>query len=73
MKLSDCGACFMAGLPGIILDTATKNLISHYGVNHFILFTRNIENESQVRGLCQDIMAYCLDHGLEESLIARSL
>lgn len=60
----------MAGLPGPTLDTGTKNLIRDFGVNHFILFTRNIEDDSQVRRLCQDLVRYCQSEGLLEPLIA---
>ena len=70
MTLKDCGACFMAGLPGTTLDAGTKELIATYGVNHFILFTRNITNEQQVRRLCRDLIAYCLEQGGEEPLLA---
>ena len=60
----------MAGLPGLGLDIGTKTLIRQYGVNHFILFTRNVEDASQVRGLCCDLVEYCKRQGLEEPLIA---
>ncbi len=60
----------MAGLPGTILDGGTKHLIQDFGVNHFILFTRNIEDEVQVRSLCRDLVNYCQIQGLAEPLIA---
>ena len=60
----------MAGLPGDTLDDGTKRLIANFGVNHFILFTRNIVDEVQVRGLCKDLVSFCLAEGLEEPLVA---
>lgn len=70
MNLKDCGACFMAGLPSTTLDASTQELISQYGVNHFILFSRNIVDEQQVRRLCRDLISSCLEQGGEEPLIA---
>lgn len=60
----------MAGLPGLILDQGTRTLIRQYGVNHFILFTRNIEDEDQVCRLCYSLIEYCKKQGLQEPLIA---
>lgn len=70
MDRIDCGACFMAGLPGTTLDEGTQSLIGEFGVNHFILFSRNIEGEAQVRRLCRDIVACCREHHRQEPLIA---
>lgn len=65
-----CGACFMAGLPGTGLDDGTRRLIAEYGVNHFILFTRNIESAAQVQQLCRDIRRCCQEHQLAPPLLA---
>ncbi len=64
------GQVFMVGLPGPTLDESTRNLISRYHVNNFIIFKRNVEAPAQLRALCQDIRHFCLDAGLAAPLIS---
>ncbi len=68
--LRDLGTLFMVGLPGLELDGSTRHLIDGYGVNHFILFRRNVESEDQLARLSGDLIQYCRDQGLAEPLIA---
>ncbi len=68
--LADLGTLFMAGLPGLDLDASTRHLIDRYGVNHFILFRRNVESEEQLVRLSHDLVHYCRQQGLAEPLIA---
>ncbi len=70
MDRFDCGGCFMAGLPGPTLDGGTMRLMAEFGVNHFILFKRNIVDAAQVRNLCLAIVGYCQEQHLLEPLIA---
>lgn len=70
MRQYDFGGCFMAGIAGETLDDGTLNLIHEFGVNHFILFSRNCGDVGQLRRLCRDLISACLDHGLQEPLIA---
>ncbi len=68
--LTDLGALFMAGLPGLELDDSTCHLIRDYGVNHFIFFKRNVESEGQLARLSRDLGDYCRAQGLADPLIA---
>lgn len=68
--LADLGALFMAGLPGLDLDESTRHLIDEYGVNHFILFKRNVASEAQLARLNRDLVNYCREKGLAEPLIS---
>ncbi|PLX48399.1 MAG: beta-N-acetylhexosaminidase [Desulfobulbaceae bacterium] len=70
IDLRQVGALFMVGLPGLTLDASSRDLIDHYGVNHFILFRRNVDSEQQVRRLCADLVRHCRKQGLAEPLIA---
>jgi len=69
-NVSALGQLFMAGLPGLILDDSTKNLIQKYRINNFIYFKRNIESPEQVRQLSKDLHLACRDTGLPPPLIA---
>ncbi len=70
LALSDLGPLFMAGLPGLDLDDSTRHLIDTYGVNHFILFRRNVDSEEQLGRLSGDLVRYCHERGLAEPLIS---
>ncbi len=64
------GALFMAGVPGLELDSSTRQLITDYGVHHFILFRRNVESEKQLARLSRDLVACCRQQGLGPCLIS---
>lgn len=64
------GGLFMVGLPGTELDDSTRNLITMYGINNFILFKRNAENPEQIRTLCLALVAACRAAGLPAPLIS---
>jgi len=57
------GRLFMAGLPGTGLDPSSRSLIEELGIANFILFTRNVASPEQLRTLCHDLHACCLDQG----------
>lgn len=67
---SAIGSLFMAGLPGLELDSSTRHLIDEYGVNHFIFFRRNVESKEQLARLSNDLVTYCRERGMAEPLIA---
>jgi len=49
------GTLLMIGLPGRELDDSTRELITRYGVNNFILFRRNVADPAQLQRLCADL------------------
>lgn len=70
MRDSRLGRIFMAGMPGPDLDDGTRQLISDYGVNNFILFKRNVIDPVQLAKLCHDLKTACKDEGLHQPLIS---
>ena len=64
------GSLIMTGLPGFSLDDSSRQLIAEHGVNHFILFRRNVDSPEQVAALCGQIVDCCRENGLVEPLIA---
>jgi beta-N-acetylhexosaminidase len=61
---SRIGQLFMAGLPGTGLDENTISLIRECNLGGVIFFSRNIEDPSQLAGLCRDLQREALDaHG----------
>ncbi|MEW6219998.1 MAG: beta-N-acetylhexosaminidase [Thermodesulfobacteriota bacterium] len=70
MPHSPASALFMAGLPGHDLDPGTARLIAEAGVNHFILFRRNVREPEQVWELTAALRRACAAAGLPPPLIA---
>ncbi len=68
--LSSLGRLFMVGLPGTTLDASTLVLISDYGINNFIIFSRNVSSKQQLSQLCSDLRQACLWNGLPAPLIS---
>jgi len=64
------GHLLMIGLPGLELDDSTLALIREEGVHNFILFRRNVQDRSQLTGLCAVLRKTCLEYGLPRPLIA---
>jgi beta-N-acetylhexosaminidase len=64
------GQLFMVGLPGLAMDDSTRDLITRYGINHFILFKRNVADPGQLAGLCAGLVAACREAGLGAPLIS---
>lgn len=64
------GRLFMVGLPSTRLDDSTSGLIREYGINNFILFSRNVSEKEQLRKLCDDLRQACLARGLGAPLIS---
>jgi beta-N-acetylhexosaminidase len=58
------GKYFMVGIPGLVLDSSTEDLVRTQGIHNFIIFSRNVESPDQLRKLCQDLNAACQDYGL---------
>lgn len=49
------GQMVMAGFPGETLDDEFRELIRSYNVTNIILFSHNIKDREQLRGLCREI------------------
>lgn len=64
------GAMLMVGLPGVSLDPSTCRLIEDFQVNNFILFRRNYVDPVQLKALCRELRAVCLERGLSPPLIS---
>lgn len=64
------GQLFMVGLPGLEVDGSTRDLITRYGINHFILFKRNVASPEQLAKLCAGLVAACREAGLAAPLIS---
>ncbi len=64
------GSLFMVGLPGTVIDPSTLQLISGLGINHFIIFRRNVESPAQLQQLCARLKAVCREHALPSPLIS---
>ncbi len=70
-KLRLCGGLVMAGINGTTLDSGALELISTYGINNFIIFSRNAEaGPAQLERLCSDLKTACRQAGLPPALIA---
>jgi beta-N-acetylhexosaminidase len=67
---NELGQLFMAGLPGPELDDSTRALVAEEGVNHFILFRRNVKDPAQLAALCRDLRDLCTASELAAPLIA---
>lgn len=68
--VKELGRLFMIGLPGPELDDSTRALVAEEGVNHFILFRRNVKEPSQLAALCRSLRDLCAKAGLAAPLIA---
>ncbi|MBU0479556.1 MAG: beta-N-acetylhexosaminidase [Proteobacteria bacterium] len=68
--LQDIGALLMVGLPGPEMDDSTRSLIRESGVRNFIIFKRNVENPAQLKKLCAEIIADCINSGYGRPLIS---
>jgi len=64
------GQLFMVGLPGPELDDSTRDLIARCGINHFILFKRNVVAPAQLAALCSALADACREAGLMAPLIS---
>lgn len=64
------GQLFMVGLPGLEVDDSTRDLIGRCGINHFILFRRNVETPAQLAALCAGLADGCRDAGLGAPLVS---
>ncbi|MCB2183526.1 MAG: beta-N-acetylhexosaminidase [Desulfobulbaceae bacterium] len=64
------GQLFMVGFAGKEIDQSTLNLIKELGINHFIIFKRNVESPSQLKKLCFDLKEACRSYGLPPPLIS---
>lgn len=60
----------MVGLPGPELDDSTLSLIQNEKIHNFILFRRNVTGQGQLKSLCSDLTAACLDNNLPRPLIS---
>lgn len=58
------GKYFMVGVPGLVLDSSTEDLVRNHGIHNFIIFSRNVESPDQLRKLCQDLNSVCRDYDL---------
>jgi beta-N-acetylhexosaminidase len=58
------GKYFMVGIPGLVLDSSTEDLVRTQGIHNFIIFSRNVEGPDQLRRLCQDLESVCQDYEL---------
>lgn len=54
----------MVGIPGLVLDSSTEDLVRTQGIHNFIIFSRNVESPDQLRKLCQDLNSVCQDYDL---------
>ena len=68
--IEQLGRLFMVGLPGQELDPSTRDLVMRHGINHFIIFKRNVATPVQLARLCGDLAALCRETGLRAPLIA---
>lgn len=64
------GQLFMVGLPGLALDDSTRELITRHGINHFILFKRNVATPAQLAALCSGLATACREAGLGAPLLS---
>ncbi|HSR35537.1 MAG TPA: glycoside hydrolase family 3 N-terminal domain-containing protein, partial [Desulfurivibrionaceae bacterium] len=64
------GQLFMVGLVGHEVDDSTRDLIARCGINHFILFKRNVATPDQLARLCAGLSAACREVGLGAPLIS---
>ena len=64
------GQLFMVGLPGLDVDQSTEQLINDLGVNHFIIFKRNVESPAQLKDLCHKLKDACKKARLPAPLIS---
>ncbi|MEW6594398.1 MAG: beta-N-acetylhexosaminidase [Thermodesulfobacteriota bacterium] len=64
------GQLFMVGLAGCEVDDSTRELIGRCGINHFILFKRNVQTPEQLGGLCRGLARACDAAGLGAPLIS---
>ncbi len=56
------GQMFIMGFDSLEVNDHIKYLIEQYNLGNFILFTRNIENDNQVKTLCKDLNDLVLKH-----------
>lgn len=61
---------FMTGLPGPTVDDSSRDLVAQLGINHFIIFKRNVVDPDQLKKLCQDLGQLCREHQLDPPLIS---
>ena len=68
--MAKLGQLFMIGLPGLILDDSTMDLIKDFGINNFIYFKRNVAGPGQLEHLSKALNKACQDNGLPPPLIS---
>ena len=61
---NNLGKYFMVGIPGLVLDSSTEDLVRKQGIHNFIIFSRNVESPDQLRKLCRDLNSVCRDYDL---------
>lgn len=64
------GQLFMVGLAGHEVDDSTRDLVTRCGINHFILFKRNVTTPEQLAALCSGLAAACREAELGAPLIS---
>jgi beta-N-acetylhexosaminidase len=64
------GQRFMIGFGGTVLDNELKYLIDTIKIGGVVLFSRNIQNPSQLKTLCDSIQNYARSCGLPPLIIA---
>jgi beta-N-acetylhexosaminidase len=67
---SKIGQLFMAGLPGLDLDTETETFIRDYNLGGVILFSRNIQDPGQLTRLCRQLQAKAMEYDNQPLLLA---
>jgi beta-N-acetylhexosaminidase len=69
-EYTDIGQLFMVGLPATELDNSTLLLIRDLQINNFIIFKRNVQDQQQLRQLCDALKQACRTNGLPPPLIS---
>ncbi len=65
------GAMVMAGIPGPVLDQGTRELVEGWGINSFIIFSRNAtEGPGRLKALVSELRSLCLEKGLGPPVVA---
>jgi beta-N-acetylhexosaminidase len=64
------GQLFMVGVPGVVLDDSTLNLVQNYSINNFIYFKRNVDTPERLQELSHGLTLACKQYNLGPPLIA---
>jgi beta-N-acetylhexosaminidase len=56
------GQLFIAGMPGLEVDSGTKSLIQNYKIGGIILFSRNIQSPVQLTVLCMSLQKLAIQY-----------